>query len=348
MTEKNHRYPKVSLLILALSLLYCGCARPRGELFPPLETSLVWPEAPEKPRIQYVGSLATEEDLKKELSWSDGLGELISGKKHIGVLVSPYAVAMDGNILYTTDISVAVVHSFHLDTREYSQFSKISKTENLRTPVGLAIVGDNVFVADAVLHTICVFDKYGRFLFSFGHDRLQRPSGLAYWPDEQRVYVADTARHAIDVFRPDGTFLEQIGARGAAPGQFNFPTQLCVDKNGKLYVTDTLNYRVQVFSKEGKFLMEFGQQGDRPGNFAHPCGITVDSFENIYVIDRQFENVQIFNKQGLILMAWGQEGNEPGEFWLPAGIAMDKNNRIYVADSFNKRIQIFDLLEESR
>jgi DNA-binding beta-propeller fold protein YncE len=338
----------IFVLLVTLSLFYSGCVRTRGELFPVLETPIVWPQPPETSRIQYVGSLSTEEDLRKELSWSEGLAELITGKKNIGVMLSPYALAVNEEIVYVTDVSGAVVHIINLDSRYYSQFKNISPTEDLRKPVGLTIVDEDVFVADAVRHEICVFDKKGRFQFSFGRDRLQRPSGIAYWPAGQKVYVADTVRHVVDVFSPEGKFMETIGSRGSQPGQFNFPTQLCVDKNGKLYVSDTLNYRIQIFSAEGKYLTEFGQQGDRPGNFAHPCGVAVDSFGNSYVIDRQFENVQIFNNQGQILMAWGQEGSDPGEFWLPAGIIIDNRNRIYVADSFNKRIQIFDLLEESR
>ncbi|MDD5458006.1 MAG: 6-bladed beta-propeller [Phycisphaerae bacterium] len=323
-----------------------GCGSPRGELFPPREQHLVWPEPPEKPRIEYVGSLSGEADLKKEIAFFEGVGQFIFGKKDKGVLVAPYAVVVeDGKVLYVSDVSGAVVHIFNLENRNYKQFFEISENERLLNPVGLAIVDNSVFVVDSVLQKVCVFDLGGNFLFSFGKDRLKRPTGITYWPAEQKVYITDTARHTIDLFDPKGNFIEQIGQRGSGPGSFNFPTHLFIDSKGLLYVSDTLNYRIQVFTAAGKFIREFGVQGDRPGNFAHPCGIVVDNFENVYVTDRQFENIQIFNKDDQILMAWGHEGNKEGQFWLPAGICIDEQNRIYIADSFNSRIQVFDLLE---
>jgi len=338
----------VKFYVLGFVLLtFCGgCSRRSGELSFPPDVPLAWPEPPERPRIRYVGAISTEADLKKEVSLAQGLSELLFGKKKIGVLVAPYAVATDReNRLFVTDTAGAVVHVFDLYKRTYKQFADMAKQERLLKPVGLAIVDSWVYVVDSVLRKVCVFNKDGEYLFSFGSERLTRPSGIAYWQGDKTVYVVDTARHAIDVFTRDGRFIRQIGSRGLGPGMFNFPTHLWIDKSGILFVSDTLNYRIQVLTREGKFLEMFGQQGDRPGNFAHPCGVATDGFGNIYVTDRQFENVQIFDSQGRILMAFGQEGTQAGQFWLPAGTFIDDRNRIYVADSFNKRIQIFKLVE---
>ena len=331
---------------LGLILLCSGCGDRRGEVsFEPNE-QLTWPEPPEPPRIHYVGEISTEADLNKKSSWMEGLGELIFGKKEIGVLMAPYAVAVDrDNKIYVSDTAGAVVHVFDINRRRYMQFADLGGSQKLLKPVGLTIVDRWIFVVDSALHKVCIFQKNGKFVTSFGSERLERPSGIAFRRDDKTVYVADTARHTIDVFTTTGTFIRQIGSRGVSPGLFNFPTHLWLDKHDYLYVSDTLNYRIQVFTPDGRFLSTFGQQGDRPGNFAHPCGIATDTFGNIYVTDRQFENVQIFDPQGHILMAFGQEGTHAGQFWLPAGIFIDDRNRIYVADSFNKRVQVFELLE---
>jgi len=338
---------RLCLAVLVLLASCAGCARNRGALFFPPDALVVWPDPPEQPRIRYLGTLSTEADLKQEVSWTEGFGELLFGKREIGVLVAPYAVAIDTDSrLYVTDAAGAVVHIFDLKSRRYRQFADMIGPERLAKPVGLIVVGDWVYVVDSKLRKVCVFDKNGRFMFSFGGDLFARPSGIAYSQADKTVYVADTAGHTIYVFTGSGKFVRKIGARGIGPGMFNFPTHLWVDAKGTLYVSDTLNYRVQVFARNGQFLRSFGQQGDRPGYFAHPCGVATDSFGNIYVTDRQFENVQIFNPQGEVLMAFGQEGTAPGQFWLPAGIFVDDRNRIYVADSFNKRIQVFELLEK--
>lgn len=335
-------------ILLIGTLFQAGCGRPAGQIFPPVRPPRVWPEPPEQPRIRYVGMISTEKDLKPAISWTEGLGELFFGKKAIGVLLNPYTVAFDARQrLFVADTAAAVVHVFDLSTRNYYQFGS-TDDEQLVMPVALALVGERIYVVDSVLHNVCVFDKQGKFEFSFAADVLKRPAGIACWQEAGRIFVSDAAGHVVLEFDTDGRLLNEIGRRGSAPGQFNFPTHLCVDIAGRLYVSDTLNYRIQVFSPEGKFLEMFGEHGDRPGYFAHPCGIATDRFGNIYVGDRQFENIQVFNGSGEILMAWGREGDDIGQFWLPGGIYIDdRSNRIYVADSFNKRVQVFELLEGS-
>jgi DNA-binding beta-propeller fold protein YncE len=329
----------------ALLLAVAGCGPKPWEPFGPTGTPLVWPPPPEQPRIMYLGSVSTEADMERSTSWAEGFGQLLFGSGPLGVLVSPYAVAVDSNgRLFVADSGGAVIHSFDLKTRGYGQFAKLHEDAQLQRPVALALWQDRLYVADSVLRRICVFRRDGTFLLAFGDERLQRPAGIACRADGT-VYVSDAAAHRIDVFNAEGQFIAGFGTRGIGPGQFNFPTHLCVDRAGRLYVSDTLNYRVQVFGPGGEFVGMFGQQGDRPGNFAHPCGVAVDRLGHVYVTDRQFENVQVFNPDGRLLMAFGQEGSEPGEFWLPAGVFVDDLNRIYVADSYNKRIQIFSLLE---
>jgi len=342
-------------LVVALILAGVGCGPPsapnaaarRAEPFGSLDTPLVWPEPPEQPRIMHLGEISTEADMHQRGSLFEGFGQLLFGKRPVGVLVSPYAVTVDSTgILYVADSGGAVVHGFNLRTRDYIQFSSLGGDAKLQRPVALAVFADRLYVVDSTLRQVCVFKKNGEFLFAFGQDRFERPAGIAYRSPQNTVYVADAGSHTIHVFDHKGQFIRHIGARGIGPGQFNFPTHLCIDRSGRLYVSDTLNYRLQVFGPDDRFLRMFGQQGDRPGNFAHPCGVAADRFGNLYVTDRQFENVQVFDSEGRILMAFGQEGNGPGEFWLPAGVFVDDRDRIYVADSFNKRVQIFEFLEE--
>ena len=352
MTAKKRNYTEYLVLILLciwsfMLLSFCnGCDSNGNDLSLRPNVSLAWPAPPERARIRYLGAISTEADLKAKTTLAQSLGELIFGKSKIGVLVTPSDVAIDqSDRLYVTDSGAAVVHIFDLKKRTYKQFASLSGKEILLKPVALTIVGNRIYVVDSILRKVCIFDKDGKFIFSFGDERFRRPSGIAYWPQDEIVYVADTAGHTIYVYTRGGKFIQQIGSRGMAGGMFNFPTHLWVDKDGKLYVSDTLNYRIQVFSRQHSLFTTFGRQGDRPGNFAHPCGIATDSFGNTYVTDRQFENVQVFDQYGQILLAFGEEGTQPGQFWLPAGIFIDHRNRIYVADSFNKRIQVFELVE---
>jgi len=333
------------VILLAGIFFGGGCGTPRGELYPELDKPLYWPQAPETPRIRYLGQFRSEDDLKREVSAGEAFGRLVFGRDKIGVFARPYSVVKNQDKLYVADSSGSVIHVLDFESRKYRQFFNLNDTKRLLSPIGLAIVDDKIFVADSILAEICVFDAQGNFMHSFGRDVLRRPSGMAYSRQQRRFYVSDTKRHTVLLFDLQGHSLGEFGEPGDKPRQFNYPTQLWVGQDDKLYVSDTLNYRVQVFDPQGRFLFSLGQHGDRPGFFAHPCGLATDNFGNIYVGDRQFENIQIFNRQGEILMAFGNEGNGPGEFWLPSAIFIDSENRIYVADSFNKRIQVFQLLE---
>ena len=335
----------IGVLCFAAGIL-SGCASSEGVVFTAASEPIVWPGPPDKARIRYVGSISTEEDLKRGKTWSEGFTELIFGKKDIGVVAGPSAVVKGpGEKLYIADGSGGVIHVFGLLDRTYKQFSALDGRQTLMMPVGLSLVDERIYVADSMLGKVCVFGLDGKFLFDFGAKRFKRPTGIAYNSRTSRVYVSDTGNHVINVFDKNGEFIENIGSRGTEEGKFNFPTYLWVDGAGRLYVSDTLNYRIQVFSVEGKFVMMFGEQGDGPGYFAHPAGVAVDSLGNIYVTDRQFENFQIFDQAGRLLLPIGGEGSGPGQFWLPAGVYVDKAGRIYIADSFNKRVQVFELLE---
>ena len=90
-SEEQTGFSTLCLLGLVLLASCAGCARNRGALFVGPDAPVVWPDLPEQPRIRYLGTLSTEADLKQEVSWTEGFGELLFGKKEIGVLVGPYA-----------------------------------------------------------------------------------------------------------------------------------------------------------------------------------------------------------------------------------------------------------------
>ncbi len=340
-----------SLIWLFVSVLlclgFCGCSKQQQDLLGGLDPVLVWPKSPDKARVEYLGSIATEDDLKRGVSFGQGLSDFIWGRKDIGAMAGPASVAVDGDNLYVADYHGSVIHIFNLNTREYKQFYKIDDQVRLLRPVSLVIARGQLIIADSQLQKVCIFDLEGNFQKYFTTEPMERPAGLAFGSVGEKLYVSDAAMHKVGVFDLQGNKLMDIGKRGVGPGEFNYPTHLHVDNLGNLFVSDTLNYRIQAFKPNGKLGFTFGKHGDRPGNFAHPCAISSDSHGNIYISDKQFENIQIFNSKGQILMAFGQEGKLPGEFWLPSGLFIDGQNRIFVADTFNKRVQVFKLLEDS-
>lgn len=340
----------VTLVTLLMVVALGGCATPAGELFPAAADDPVWPIGPEPPRVRYVGQLAGSDDLKPAVSMGKALGKALFGKKPPETMLSPYAVCTDGGErLFVADSNGRVLHVLDMATRQYQRWRPGGAQTRFGHPTGVAYdPAGRLYVADAADACIHVFDTRGAYLGRIGSGVLSRPAGVAFDPRTQRLFVADVTVHQVVVLSSNGTPLMRIGQRGVGPGQFNYPTNVALDGQGRLYVSDSLNFRVQQFDPEMRFARQIGSQGDQPGYFAHPKGLAVDSADHLYVVDASFEAVQVFNAEGQLLMDFGSEGRGRGEFWLPSGIFIDAADRIWVADTYNRRVQVFDYLPEDR
>lgn len=344
--------PCKRLVVLChLTTVLAGCAQPTGPVFEPLEIPLYWPAPPEKPRIEYVGALETDRDLKAGRSMLESIGQFLFGERPIQPMASPYSIASDGNDrIFVCDSGGKVVHVFNLESRDYERWTPSEKDgEGFGQPIGVCwhrqgAGGGRLYVADAAVGTIFTFDTRGRLLGEIGSDHVTRPCGLAIDPKRGRLYVADPAQHQVVVLDERGNLLQTLGTRGTGDGEFNFPTDVAVDSNGRLYVSDSLNFRVQIFDADLNFIRQIGRRGNTPGHFSQPKGLAVDSEDHLYVVDAHFEAVQIFDALGRLLLFFGSEGHGPGEFWLPAGLYIDHDDRIWIADSYNRRVQVFQYL----
>jgi DNA-binding beta-propeller fold protein YncE len=339
-------YPLSSIL-----LLLAGCSKP-GVIFPPLNPPLVWPAPPEPTRIRYVGQLSTDADLKPATNFGEAIGRAIFGKADTHSMLSPLAVCTDGaDRVFVADSNAQLIHVFNLNTRRYEQWTPGKPDEGKRFSQPVALAWDpagRLLVADSAASRLYAFDGAGNFLGPFGPESLQHPCGIAIDTKGNRIFVADSKLHQVLVLSPMGALLTTIGQRGMALGEFNYPTFLAMDSQGRLYVSDSLNFRIQVFAPDLHPLRAMGKKGDMPGYFSEPKGIAIDSQDHLYVVDANFESVQIFDDKGALLLDFGQEGQRPGEFWLPVGIFIDLHNRIWIADSYNRRVQAFDFVPENR
>jgi DNA-binding beta-propeller fold protein YncE len=332
------------LLLGAMVAALMGCAEvPEKKDF----SNLVWPPAPEQPRIRFLAEYRGQSDFGR-----DSLKTSLLGVESTGwVLQKPYGVtaSKDGNQIYVTDTKLHTILVFDLKERLVKPMP-LDARGGLRNPLEIRVDSKGRFyVTDSERNELLVYSAEGKTLMALGKkEEIGRPTGLALDEARNRIYVADTTRHRIVVYDFEGKFIGAFGERGSDPGQFNYPVNLSVDKDGNLLVVDSANFRVQLLSPEGRFISAFGRLGDAMGTFSRPKGIALDSDGNVYVADAAFNNFQIFNREGKILLFVGQLGRDPGMFWLPAGMYMDEADRLYVADSVNGRVQVFQYLKEER
>ena len=333
-------------VILVAAVMVGGCARPRGTLFPTIHPPRVWPPPPELPRIKLIGTLSDSDDLRAAASGMEVLTAALRGPRPPIRLLGPHSVSIrDSNLVAVADASAGAVHIIDLETRDHILVSGFGD-QLFEVPIGVAWAGEQLFVTDAGRHEVIELNGQGLFQGRFGQDLLKRPVGIAYDPVQDALFVVDGDAHRLLVYRRSGELIRTIGRRGDAPGEFNYPSHVCL-AGDRVLVVDSGNFRIQILSRQGAALRTIGQKGNGAGDFALPKGVAVDRAGHIYVVDAQFENVQVFDQAGQLLMAFGKEGTAGGEFWLPAGIAIDAQDRIWVADAGNHRLQVFSYLRPS-
>ena len=306
--------------------------------------TLVWPLPPDTPRIRYVTAYHGLTDFKKNSGRWKSLLIGPEADRPSTQLMKPYgiAVAGDGRV-FVTDTAARRVFVFDPHGQSVAFVGEKGPMKVVK-PIGVAIDASGiVFIADATLKRVIGYRPDGSVAIAIGHDgELESPSGLAIDRRRSLLYVADARKHQVLCYAAgDGAFVRAIGKRGTESGEFNFPTNLSVDRSGRLYVTDTLNFRVQIFDGSGAFVSSIGTQGDTPGHLNRAKGVGVDSEGHVYIADTSFNNFQIFDADGSILLFVGSTGDGPGEFLLPAGLFVDDEDRIYVADQGNARVQVF-------
>lgn len=325
-----------SLAALALVLAACGGRIPEG----PEGPALVWPPAPDKPRIAFVRAFSKPADLGIGRGFFERLQDIFLGEQE-SRLVRPMAVVEIDHVIYVADPGARGVHRFDPAGGRYALVQGPQGTP-LPSPVGLAGgPKGEVYVTDSKLGQVFVIDPAATSAVPLKlAAELGQPTGIAFDSRERHLFVVDTSGHRILVFGPDRRLLATIGHRGDGNGEFNYPTLLWRSAQGRLYVTDSLNFRIQILEADGGFVGAFGRQGDSPGDTARPKGVAVDRHGHVYVVDALLHSLQIFDEAGRFLLPVGQQGQERGEFWLPAGVFVGDDDRIYVADSYNRRIQV--------
>lgn len=345
---RRREFGAALVLFLLMSPALPELAWAKKKVGPQKPLTLVWPLPPDKPRIKYVTSIYGAADVEpaRRANFLDRVAG-IERRNFKPAFVKPYGIATDSHDrVYVTDSGQGMVFVLDLDQKRVGFIGRGLQVR-LRVPIGITVDGkDRVWVADAVGQHVYGFDTEGNVLMVLGKtDVMVNPTAVAVDDARNRLYVVDSKQHTVLVYDPEsGQFLTKFGDRGVENGQFNYPTNVAVDRQGRIYVTDTMNFRIQIFDPDYKFVEAFGKQGSRFGQFLKPKGLALDSFQNIYVVDSDFDNFQIFDQEKRLLMFLGGAGQVPGTFWLPAGIHVDRNNKVYVADQNNRRIQIFQLL----
>lgn len=335
-------------LAVATGLAACG-SPPSGKAVRKEKVRTLWPEPPEQPRFEYQATLRSPADVVRETREMQ-LEKTLTGRglSQLPVIDKPTGMASRSGLVYLAEPSMKSVTVFDVPRRKLFSFG-LRPPHQLRRPMAIALdASQRVYVLDAGLRKVMVFDRLGLFDYAVALEGFSRPVAVAASPDGATIVVVDRGEvdnedHKVVAFGRDGKERFRLGPRGSEPGRFNIPLAAATGADGALYVVDSGNFRVQKFDAQGRFLFAFGGPGAELGRFSRPRAIALDGDGNIYVADGGFGNVQIFDPQGRLLMPLGRLSPEPGpgNFQLIAGIAVDETGRLYVLDHFDRRVEVF-------
>jgi tripartite motif-containing protein 71 len=172
--------------------------------------------------------------------------------------------------------------------------------------------------------------------------------------DRPVAVVADTNNDRLSLFRvDDDTLLRHVGSKGAAPGQFNFPSALSVVSSrltgsgeAWLVVGDSRNHRVQVLTLLGVVVrvLAAGDGGGLLGSIL--TGVTVcEATGEVLVSDSANHRVvswRLGDGGGCrVVCGSGEEGSGDGQFSFPVGVVTTSNGALWVADYRNHRLCLF-------
>ena len=211
----------------------------------------------------------------------------------------------------------------------------------LKSPWGIAVTADSVFVTDGGHHAVFQFSKKDHELVrrtgieGGGEGQLHFPNGLCidYNGD---VYVADSLNHRVSVFSKHLDFLNHLGTQ-----QLKNPYDVKVTPSNVVVLDQGAN--CLCFFLRSTPLLRSCVTRRYIGMVTSPWFFCLDpAGKNILVSDFNRHDIKIFSPSGQLMHKIGKEGHGREELYYPCDISMSQTGIIFVvSDNSNFCLQSF-------
>lgn len=213
----------------------------------------------------------------------------------------PYGIAGDkDNNVYVADLYNGKISIFDSKGKFLRYFD--DKMKVLKSPAGLRIYNDKLFVTDVQKGKLYIFNLNGNKIMEIGSgankkDLFKAPNAVAVDKKNNDIFVCDSGNQRVLAFDKNGKYIRTIN--GSKDGQggsvFVNPRGIGVDSRGILYVVNNLSHTVYGFDAKGAQLFTFGSMGDQNEQFYLPNGLFVDENDHVYVTDTANARVALYN-----------------------------------------------------
>ena len=146
------------------------------------------------------------------------------------------------------------------------------------------------------------------------------PTDIAFASDGSMFMTDGYGNARVHKFSPDAKYLFSWGEPGTAPGQFNLPHGVWIDRRGRVLVADRENDRVQVFDQSGKLLSVWATE------LIGPAFFYIDDDDVVYIPEHNGGRISILTLDGERLARWGDGPVHRSSH----GIWVDSHSDLYV------------------
>lgn len=329
---------RLYLVAFSVALLVIGCSAVERPI-------VMFPLPPETPRIQWLGTYASEDDFEK--SGSRVFMENVAGKPPLSGFKGPFGIASDSRgLIYVADSQDANLRVYDLKKKEVNYYSE---NPYFSRPYGITIDSeDNLYVVDGKMRQVLVFNSEREQLRTIGGPSdFEVPIFVEVDDGRDRVYVTDAKASKVVVFNRIGKKLFEIGPKLTETHLLYNPQGLALDKNGNIFIAEMLSARITVVSPEGKFIRTFGERGDAFFQFEAPKDLAFDSDGNLWVADNRRSQIYTYTPTGELLLATGSGVQGALSFSAPTAITVDAQDRILITDRLNQRFMVWQYRSEA-
>jgi outer membrane protein assembly factor BamB len=171
---------------------------------------------------------------------------------------------------------------------------------------------------------------------------------IAVEPRTGRIWAPEAESDKIAIFDATGKLLEEWGASGEGPGQFDFTRQngdgygtLAFARDGSFFVLDVGNRRVQHFDAQRRLVGQWGGFGDGPGQYNDPVGIAVAADGTVWILDDRRSVVEHDDATGKILGSFDPFASLASSDGANS-LAIDGKGHLYVSTVAPSEVLVFD------
>ena len=157
--------------------------------------------------------------------------------------MGPQFLAADSDgFLYVTDAGNKKVSKWTSEGEFVLAFGRsVYPFPGFMMPTGIAVSGDNVYVADQRAKAVYVFDRSGNFIETLTDPALKGPEGLFNWNDSELLLADGEMIFSVDPQRKTFEMLTDAGSAGTRV------TKAIGDINGNLISVDVEENRIDFF-----------------------------------------------------------------------------------------------------